>query len=71
MAPFQRLDFLVPSLVAIAAKKTYRHRIVVAQRKDDRSLLYGSNLTAAKYALAGLTPESIIEEVLAEVETPL
>ncbi|WEW61016.1 hypothetical protein PRK78_006505 [Emydomyces testavorans] len=71
LAPLQRLDYLVPSLIAIAAKKAYRHRIVVASPKDDRSLLYGSNLEAAKLALADLTPERIIEEVLVEVEAPL
>ncbi|EER25060.1 hypothetical protein CPC735_016610 [Coccidioides posadasii C735 delta SOWgp] len=71
LAPLQRLDCLVPSLVAIAAKKAYRHRIVVARPKDDRSLLYGSSLAAARSVLADLTPESIIEEVLTEVEAPL
>ncbi|KAI1914307.1 hypothetical protein LOZ58_005172 [Ophidiomyces ophidiicola] len=71
LAAFQHLDLLIPSLIAIAAKKTYRHRIIVAGPRDDRSLLYESSLEAAKYVLTGLTPEDIIEETLVEVEAPL
>ena len=71
LAPLQHVDYVFPSLVAVAAKKTYRHRIVVAAPANDRSLLYGSSLDAVISVLADVTPESILEDVIAEVEAPL
>lgn len=37
----------------------------------DWSLQYGSDLAAVKAHLEGVTPESIVEDVLAAVEAPL
>ena len=65
------MDYVCPSLVAAAAKKIYRHRIVIARPEDDRSMQYGSTLNAVEALLADATPENTIERVLAEVEVPL
>ncbi|KAL2368861.1 hypothetical protein BDBG_08311 [Blastomyces gilchristii SLH14081] len=71
LAPLQRVDYVFPSLVALAARRVYRHRIYVAEPANDRSLMYGSSLKAVDLVLAGASPEMIIEEVLADVEAPL
>ncbi|PGH03235.1 hypothetical protein AJ79_07430 [Helicocarpus griseus UAMH5409] len=71
LAALQRIDYVSPSLIALAARRVYRHRISVAEPAGDRSLMYGSTLKAVDLVLADATPEMIIEEVLAEVEAPL
>ncbi|KAL1956049.1 hypothetical protein VTO42DRAFT_7864 [Malbranchea cinnamomea] len=71
LAPLQQMDFVCPSLVAAAARKVYRHRIVVSKPEDDRSILYGSSLKAVEVLLANATVENTIERVLLQVEAPL
>lgn len=62
---------MTPSLVALAARKIYPHRIVITTPEDERSMQYGSDLTAVTALLEGITPEAIMDEVLASVEAPL
>lgn len=62
---------MTPSLVALAARKIYPHRIVITTPEDERSMQYGSDLTAVAALLEGITPEAIMDEVLASVEAPL
>ncbi|EFR04661.1 hypothetical protein MGYG_07667 [Nannizzia gypsea CBS 118893] len=71
LAALHGVDYIPPSLVALAAMKIYRHRISVAKPEDDRSMMYGSDINAVEKILSSATPESIIEDVLAEVEAPL
>ncbi|EEH50813.2 uncharacterized protein PADG_06892 [Paracoccidioides brasiliensis Pb18] len=71
LAPLQRVDYLFPSLVALAARRVYRHRIRVVEPAGDRSMMYGSSLKAVGLVLADMTPETIIETVLVEIEPPL
>ncbi|KAG5300735.1 COG0714 domain-containing protein [Histoplasma ohiense] len=71
LAPLQRVDYVFPSLVALAARRVYRHRISIADPANDRSLMYGSTLKAVDLILADASPESIIEQVLEGVEAPL
>ncbi|OJD15037.1 hypothetical protein AJ78_04660 [Emergomyces pasteurianus Ep9510] len=71
LAPLQRVNYVSPSIVALAARRAYRHRISVAEPASDRSLMYGSTLKAVDLVLASATPEIIIEEALADVEAPL
>ncbi|KAL8735990.1 MAG: hypothetical protein Q9166_000552 [cf. Caloplaca sp. 2 TL-2023] len=71
LAPLHGLDYVTPSLVAIAARKIYPHRINLTVPERDRSLQYGSDLAAVKAVLEGVSAESVIEDVLAAVETPL
>ncbi|KAK1145298.1 hypothetical protein N8T08_004459 [Aspergillus melleus] len=64
------IDYITPSIVALAAKKVFRHRIIVAKPEDDRSLQYGSDLKTVSQVLAYATPDTILESVLA-LETPI
>lgn len=60
-----------PSMVALAARKIYPHRIVITAPEDERSMQWGSSVEAVKAVLEGVTPEDVIEEVLESVEAPL
>ena len=62
---------MTPALVALAFRKVYRHRIIITSAKDERSMQYGSDISAVTSYLKGLTPEKIIEMVLEEVEVPV
>ncbi|KAL4802165.1 hypothetical protein BDV18DRAFT_66825 [Aspergillus unguis] len=70
LAVIHGIDYLTPSIVALAAKKVFRHRIVVARPEEDRSLQYGSDLEAVKKVLEYATPDTILESVLM-LEAPL
>ena len=71
LAPLHGLDYVTPSLVALAARKIYPHRISITTPEDERSMQYGSDLTAVTALLEDITPEAVVEEVLAAVEAPL
>ncbi|EYE92962.1 uncharacterized protein EURHEDRAFT_414911 [Aspergillus ruber CBS 135680] len=70
LAALHGLDYLTPSIAALAAKKVFRHRIIIAKPEDDRSLQYGSDLEAVSQVLRNVGPEEILESVLA-LEAPL
>ncbi|RHZ68033.1 hypothetical protein CDV55_101439 [Aspergillus turcosus] len=70
LATLHGIDYLTPSIVALAARKAFRHRIVLAEPEDDRSLQYGSDIQAVTKVLAQATPDSILDGVLA-LEPPL
>ncbi|KAL5343221.1 hypothetical protein BJX70DRAFT_210687 [Aspergillus crustosus] len=70
LAIIHGINYLTPSIVALAAKKVFRHRIVVAKPEDDRSLQYGSDLRAVAKVLEYATPDTILESVLM-LEAPL
>lgn len=65
------MDFVTPSLIGLAARKVYPHRITIASPERERSVQYGSNVAAVRQYMDGLTPEDVIETVLAKVECPL
>jgi hypothetical protein len=71
LAPLHGLDYISPSLVALAARKIYPHRIVITAPENERSMQWGSSLEAVKAVLDGVTVEDVIEEVLQSVEVPL
>lgn len=71
LAPLHGLDFVTPSLVALAARKIYSHRIAMSTAQDERSMQYGSDLSAVTTMFEGLNPEQVIDSVLGEVEVPL
>lgn len=71
MATLHRIDYLTPSIVSLAAKKVYRHRISVARTEDDRSLQYGSQMESVEMLLRGVDADQIIDTVISEVESPL
>lgn len=71
LAPLHNLAYIPPSLVDLAARKVYAHRIVLATSKTERSLQWGSDTKAVEEALRGVTVEDAIESVIASVEAPL
>jgi MoxR-like ATPase len=71
LAPLHGLDYVTPSLVALAARKIYPHRIIIAAPEMERSMQWGSELDAVRVLLDEVTPESVIAVVLNTVETPL
>lgn len=71
LAPLHGINFVTPSLVALAARKVYPHRITIAESARERSMQYGSDLPAIDEILDGLTPQLIIESVLNTVQCPV
>ncbi|KAI9797558.1 MAG: hypothetical protein M1825_005986 [Sarcosagium campestre] len=71
IAPLHGLSFVTPSLVGLAARKAYRHRIRIAAPEDERSIQWGSDLGTVADMLEGVTPVDVIEDVLSAVEMPL
>jgi hypothetical protein len=71
LAPLHGLDYVSPSLVALAARKIYPHRIVITAAENERSMQWGSSLEAVKAVLEGVTAEDVVEEVLQSVDVPL
>lgn len=65
------MNYITPSLVALAARKVFPHRIEITLPEDERSMQWGSNLDAVAEKLEGVTPEIVVEQVLSEVEAPL
>ncbi|KAF2216404.1 hypothetical protein CERZMDRAFT_81519 [Cercospora zeae-maydis SCOH1-5] len=71
LAPLHGLDYVPPSLIALAARKIYPHRLVLATPENEKSLLWGSDPRAIEQLLEGVTIEDVIEDVLASLDTPL
>lgn len=71
LAPLHNLDYIPPALVALAARKVYAHRLVLATADNEKSLLWGSDPEAVEELLRGVTVQDVIEEVLVSVEAPL
>ncbi|TKA74465.1 hypothetical protein B0A55_05243 [Friedmanniomyces simplex] len=71
LAPLHGLDYVPPSLVTLAVKKVYPHRVILTTAETERTLLWGSDPAAVKEMLRGVTVEDVIEEVIGSVDTPL
>lgn len=71
LALLHGLSYVSPSLVALAARKVYPHRIVLARLENERSMMWGSDVRAVRDLLEGLTVEDVIEDVLGNLEMPL
>ncbi|KAI9718041.1 MAG: hypothetical protein M1812_004299 [Candelaria pacifica] len=71
LAPLHSLNYATPSLVVLAARKIYPHRIAITKPENERSMQWGSDIRAVAALLEGITPEDIIDEVIAMVEAPL
>ena len=65
------MEYTTPSLVALAARKIYSHRLLLCAPARERSMQYGSDFEAVREAMEGLTPDDVIEAVLNSVEVPL
>lgn len=71
LAPLHGIEYITPSLVALAARKIYPHRLLLSSPEKERSMQWGSDVEAVRNALEGLTQEDVIEAVLNSVECPL
>ncbi|KAF1834663.1 hypothetical protein BDW02DRAFT_323358 [Decorospora gaudefroyi] len=71
LAPLHGLDYVSPSMVALAARKIYPHRIIITAPQNERSMQWGSSLDAVKAVLEGVSVEDVVEEVVESVEAPL
>ncbi|KAL9131803.1 MAG: hypothetical protein Q9217_000330 [Psora testacea] len=71
LAPFHDLTFVTPPLVSLACRKVYAHRIRITKPQSERSMQYGSDLTAVVQYLKSYTADQVIDEVLDQVEIPL
>ncbi|KAI9743146.1 MAG: hypothetical protein M1818_003441 [Claussenomyces sp. TS43310] len=71
LAPLQGLYYATPSLVSLAAKKIYSHRIQIVTPERDRSMQWGSDLHAVEAALEDFGPDEVIDDVLSSVEIPV
>jgi len=69
LAPLHGLSYATPSLIALAARKIYLHRIHIVQPEQERSMQWGSDLNAIKALLEGVGPEDVIEDVLGSTGT--
>jgi MoxR-like ATPase len=73
LAPLHGLSYATPSLISLAARKVYLHRIRIATPDKDRSMQWGSDLDAVTALLEGIGAEDVIEDVLGTTgaEAPL
>ncbi|KAF4627401.1 hypothetical protein G7Y89_g10753 [Cudoniella acicularis] len=73
LAPLHNLSYATPSLIDLAARKIYPHRIQIVKPENERSMQWGSDLDAVAELLEGTTTEDVIEDVLGSsgAETPL
>lgn len=71
LAPLHGLPYVTPSIVALAARKVYLHRLVLATAETERSLKWGSDPEAVRQLLHGLGPEEVIQDTIGRVEVPL
>ncbi|OBT87919.1 hypothetical protein VE02_02643 [Pseudogymnoascus sp. 03VT05] len=71
LAPLHGLRYVTPSLVTLAAKKIYPHRICITPPERERSVQWGSNIDAVASVLEGMGPDGVIDDVIGSVEVPL
>ncbi|KAK9329227.1 hypothetical protein V1520DRAFT_343975 [Lipomyces starkeyi] len=71
LCPLHGIGFATPSIVVIAARKTYSHRITISSPEDDRSVLYGSETEALSKFIQHWTPDIVLDDVLDTVPVPM
>ena len=73
LAPLHGLSYATPSLIALAARKIYLHRIHIVKPEKERSMQWGSDLDAVRELLEDVGPEEVIRNVLGSsgAEVPL
>ncbi|RMZ84843.1 hypothetical protein DV737_g1000, partial [Chaetothyriales sp. CBS 132003] len=64
LAPLHGIDFVTPSLVGLAAKKVYMHRLIISSPRRDSGRKHDHNIDASKQQLVERDPEEVIESVL-------
>lgn len=71
LAVLHGLDFVTPSLVRLAVRKAYLHRIQITEPYRERSMQWGSELRAVESLLQGMGPEQVMQDVLQQVTAPI
>ena len=71
LPPLHGLSYVTPSFVALAARKVFPHRIEITTAENERSMQWGSDLDAVTDSLEEVNPDTVIEQVLDEVDIPL
>jgi len=64
-------SFATPAIIGLAFRKVYRHRVQITTADFERSVQYGSHPKTIASILDGITVDSILENVLQEVEVPV
>ena len=62
---------MTPQLIDMAARKVYPHRVQIVNAESERSLQYGSDLSAVEQHLSDYRASRVIDETLERVEVPL
>lgn len=71
LCPLHDVRYATPSIVKIAARKVYSHRITVTTPEAERSMAYGSDIEAVTKFLQLWTPDLVLDDVLDNVLIPL
>lgn len=71
LPPLHGISYTTPSLVALAFRKVYAHRVEVARAETERSVKWGSDVEVVRRALVGVRPDGVLGDVLEGVEGPL
>ncbi|QIW94596.1 hypothetical protein AMS68_000114 [Peltaster fructicola] len=71
LATMHGIDFVTPSLVMLAARQIYPHRLILATAATEKSLQWGSDPLAVQELLQNSSVAEVINDVIASVETPL
>ncbi|KAI1004428.1 hypothetical protein K3495_g3782 [Podosphaera aphanis] len=73
LASLHNLAYVSPSLVALAARKIYIHRMKIVAPENERSMQWGSDLQAVTELLDGVGAEEVLKDVLGNsgAEAPL
>ncbi|KAK4127841.1 hypothetical protein N657DRAFT_641893 [Parathielavia appendiculata] len=72
LAPLHGIGYVTPSLVALALRKVYLHRIeVVRDPQRERSVQWGSEVETVRAMLEGVGAEDVVEDTLELVKVPV
>jgi hypothetical protein len=71
LAPLHGISYVTPSLVALAVRKIYSHRLLITTPQNEKSTQWGSSVEAVAEQLHDITVEEIIEDTLDTVHVPL
>ena len=64
-------SFMTPAIIGLAFPKIYHHRIKITTTESERSIQYGSHPDAIASILEGVKVDTILEDVLQELEVPV
>ncbi|KAK9462684.1 uncharacterized protein V1516DRAFT_670890 [Lipomyces oligophaga] len=71
LCPLHGITYATPSIVSIATRKTFTHRIAIPLPEDERSVAYGSQLDAVEKFLSYWTPDLVLDDIIDTVAAPV